>query len=451
VSQPKSNCQPQPTNTIKYSFFKAYLILISFFTCANVLYSQEKGTGLLFLNDDEYKSIPLASTAMMGTLPTSKDLSSWFPSPGDQGSQSSCVAWAVCYGLKSYQEAVEKRQPPTSTTQVYSPSYVYNQIKISGCGNGSYIKSALELLKREGVTTLQAFPYDQFDCNRQPSTTDKTLARQNAIAEWRTVPLETETDVKSHIASGFPVVIGMMVDEGFQRLRGNFIYSGPSGMEKGGHAMVVVGYDDSRQAFKVLNSWGREWGENGYGWISYSAFKRRVREAYSAQDIVVNDPTNINPNPTTDPIPNIPIPVPSSNISASLSGVNITHNVPVNMPNGQYPGMAITVPGTILNGVGSNAQLVIRFIMPNGQPLVANPQEFFFRDVHGFVAVGSPALPIFSTPAITGTATFAIPYYALNLIPTNFTQTYSLTAVATLYINNFEIAKSPGVALWVKY
>lgn len=416
---------------------------------------EEQGTGLVFLSDTEYKKIPLASTAMMGTLPSEKDLSSWFPRPGNQGNQASCVAWAVCYGLKSYQEAVERKQKPLSNNQVFSPAYVYNQIKINGCGKGSYIFKALDLLKTEGVATMQQFPYDQFDCSRIPSGPDKTSARPYAIAEWRTVPLTTEADVKSHIATGFPVVIGMLVDDGFKQMRANDIYTGPSGRELGGHAMVVTGYDDDRQAFKVLNSWGTGWGDNGFGWISYAAFKQRVREAYSAQDIVIADPTNIRPpdepEPVDDPVPDIPAPVPSANITAALSNLTVIHNIPVNMPNGQFPGMAITVPGSIRNAVGSNAQIVIRFLMPNGRPLLANAQEGFFRDINGYVAVGSPVLPVFNNPASTGTATFVIPYYALNLIASGGMNAYQLSAVATLYINNFEKARSPATPMTIRW
>ena len=40
--------------------------------------------------------------------------------------------------------------------------------------------------------------------------------------------------------------------------------------------MVVVGYDDAKQAFRIQNSWGRTWGDGGYGWFSYEFWKRNV-------------------------------------------------------------------------------------------------------------------------------------------------------------------------------
>jgi len=42
----------------------------------------------------------------------------------------------------------------------------------------------------------------------------------------------------------------------------------------------VIGYDDRKQAFQIMNSWGPEWGVNGVGWVRYADFKEFVREAY---------------------------------------------------------------------------------------------------------------------------------------------------------------------------
>jgi C1A family cysteine protease len=37
----------------------------------------------------------------------------------------------------------------------------------------------------------------------------------------------------------------------------------------GGHAVLAVGYDDSKSAVLVRNSWGSGWGLNGYFWLPY--------------------------------------------------------------------------------------------------------------------------------------------------------------------------------------
>lgn len=426
-------------------FISAFLILKS---------HAQKSTGLIFLDEDEYRDIPLASVAMMGTLPPHKDLASWFPSPGDQGQQSSCVGWAVAYGLKSYQEAVERRRRPTNSNHYGSPAFVYNQIKLSDCGGGSYITTALNFLKTDGTASLAEFPYTPFDCLTPPTNAVKQAAKNNRIADWRRVNITDDIEVKSQINSGFPVVIGMFVDQGFERLGYNEIYRGRSGQERGGHAMIVVGYDDSKQAYKVLNSWGTNWGTDGYGWVSYSAFRNRVKEGYTAQDIVINDPdaiTDISENNNV----NVPIPPPinpeATSVTAILGQPIIQHNQMVQTPIGFQPGMVITIPGNISAGRGSYAQLVLRFYQPNGQPLMANISETIYRDAHGLVATGTMRGPIIYDPAPLNNHSFSIPYYALNFQPTGGVMIYNVLAQATLYINEFEKQKSSMTTMTIRY
>ncbi len=411
---------------------KKIFILIIILCQTFGVFSQEFGTGLIFANEEEYKSIPLASAPMMGTLPLEKDLSSWFPVAGFQGMQSSCVGWAVAYGLKSFQEAIENKQKPTNDLRLYSPAYVYNQIKMGDCRSGSSIEQALDLLKREGVAKLSDFPYNSNSCNERPNSDIKSKARPFSIADWRRVDIKNQVEVKSQIVSGFPIVIGMYVDDGFQNLKGNKIYLGPSGRELGGHAMVVVGYDDSKQAYKVFNSWGTNWGNNGFGWISYSAFADRVKEAYTAQDIVITDPNQIE---DSDPIvidSNITKPVHNITSNAWLGNPIITHNIPMQTPLGMKPGMVITVPGSINNAQGNQAQLILRFYFADGRPLMANNQEPNFRDANGLAATGTPVLPVINNPANVGNIQLQIPYYALNLKPTNGMMQYDIAAIATL-------------------
>ena len=67
------------------------------------------------------------------------------------------------------------------------------------------------------------------------------------------------------------VIVSAPVDEGFFGYYGldPWLYRGP---EIGWHAMCIVGYDDERHAFKVRNSWGDEWSDQGYLWMDYDNF-----------------------------------------------------------------------------------------------------------------------------------------------------------------------------------
>lgn len=417
------------------------------------MYSQQQhGMGALPMDEKEYKKIPLASTAGMGTLPSSKDLSEWFPVPGNQGRQGSCVAWSVGYGLKSYQEAVERKQKPTDANSTYSPSYIYNQIKLGTCTTGgSYVYQAMEMLKTEGTCKMIDFPYNEDVCDLVPNQNIKSKASNFRIADFRTVDTKNDMAVKSQLSSNFPIVILMPIDTGFSNLRYNEIYNGPNGQNEGFHAMVVVGYDDSRSAYKLLNSWGTNWGTNGYAWISYSAFRNLVTEAYTAQDIVIQNLDGINTDPS--PSNNIPQPnsLPNTDLSITLMQPSITHNFWQWNGTNQVIGMLISVPGTIYNGQNSNGQLVVRFYKSDGSPLLANPSEYIYRDINGLVAAGSLVMPIINNPANLGGITLFIPYYALNFPSSNGSASHNVSAIATFYINNFEKAKSNLTPMIIRF
>jgi hypothetical protein len=48
------------------------------------------------------------------------------------------------------------------------------------------------------------------------------------------------------------------------------VYRYSTGAYQGGHAILIVGYDDVNQCFICKNSWGTGWGEGGFFRISYA-------------------------------------------------------------------------------------------------------------------------------------------------------------------------------------
>ena len=73
-------------------------------------------------------------------------------------------------------------------------------------------------------------------------------------------------EIKRHLAAGTPLVVGIPVYPDFDTLsEPNPVYDDTSGTQRGGHAVVIVGYDDRRSAFKIANSWGTDWGSEVMG------------------------------------------------------------------------------------------------------------------------------------------------------------------------------------------
>jgi len=221
-------------------------------------------------------------------LPEAVSLLRFAPDRMNQGQQGSCVAWSSVYAARTIVEAASTGQDGNNTA--FSPAFVYNNIALEDC-QGSYIQNAMEFMTNKGVLPFNDFPYDDQNCSRQASSSLMNKAEGNRMHGFTRL---TETEdvnginiraVKEHLAKDAPVVIGMMVGGTFmQEMKGRDTWAPTdedrSQMGFGGHALCVIGYDDRRQAFQIMNSWGPEWGNNGIAWVRYADFKEFVREAY---------------------------------------------------------------------------------------------------------------------------------------------------------------------------
>lgn len=265
--------------------------------------------GLKFKTPEVYGGFE-RETPYRALVPPAADLSAYFPPPKDQGNQGSCVAWSVSYAMRGYYANRAMRRGGSQSVAL-SPSFVYNQIADSseGCDSGSDIADALALLKETGTVTLSRFPYRDSNCSRRPTADDLNAAAQFRIQSWHTVDISNVVNIKGQIVRGDPVVVGMLIPDDFSELKGDAVYN-DTGQDGDGHAMVVVGYDDHRHAFKLMNSWGQDWGQGGFGWVSYNSFKARTSEAYVAS--VPNLPPLV-ADPTVSPTTVSPVVKPADN------------------------------------------------------------------------------------------------------------------------------------------
>ncbi|HVZ56599.1 MAG TPA: C1 family peptidase [Chitinophagaceae bacterium] len=223
-------------------------------------------------------------------LPESVNLQRFAPQVGDQGQQGSCVAWSSAYAARTILESARTGQPGDKLR--FSPAFLYNQIGMDGC-DGSYIVRAMEFMTQKGSVPYNAFEYTDQDCSRQPEASLVEEARQYRMHGFNRLSQGDRTDVidlnaiRQNLAQGAPVVVGMMVGPSFMKpMMGQDLWEPQPGDKSltgfGGHAMCVVGYDDKKYggAFLLMNSWGPQWGNNGFAWIRYGDFNYFVREAY---------------------------------------------------------------------------------------------------------------------------------------------------------------------------
>lgn len=250
------------------SILLAITSLFGVLSISSMAATTQYATGLIWDDYDALDKEVDNGPVDTASLPSSVDLTSKFPTPGNQESQGSCVAWAVGYALKSSQEITKRGWSKTSNAHLFSPAYIYNQIN-GGVDCGSTISAAMDLIVDQGVCSLNYFNYNASDYTTQPTSIQRAAASLYKAQSW--TKIQGIDNIKNRIAQGDGVVIGVKVYSDFDNISSsNQVYDTVSGSSRGGHAICLIGYDNSKQAFKFINSWGTGWGINGYGWISYN-------------------------------------------------------------------------------------------------------------------------------------------------------------------------------------
>jgi hypothetical protein len=263
--------------------------------------------------------------------PSVVDYTSQVIDPRDQGYQSSCVAFAFSTE-RAYQESIDWGVNPK--TNLYSPAFIYNQIN-GGQDNGSNFLDALNCMYNTGDCKEATMPYNQSDYLTKPNMTQMAEGQLYKIQSTYYDITDTDT-IKNWLANNKEIaVIGIPVCADFDYLSPtNDVYDvyDPASY-RGNHAITIVGYDDTKQAFKVLNSWGTSWGLGGYGYVSYDLLKN-----YGCCLVSLDEKTGPTPTPTfTTAPPTTKPPTPTATITTKPPTPTITTKPPTPTPTKPTP------------------------------------------------------------------------------------------------------------------
>lgn len=223
-------------------------------------------------------------------LKNSIDLREWDSPVDSQGFVGSCVGNAI---VNAYELMVRILYPDyfvnLSRLFVYYNSRLFdNSIKYD---IGTYIRDGLKAAATYGMCSEELWPYveDQFD--NQPTPNCYVDATQRLITKYET--LYTLRDLIKVLNSKRPIVIGMNIYEGFMEMNSiNSVVKIPKNTDTflGGHAVTIIGYDLPRQIFLAKNSFGKDWGDNGYFWIPFEYVRTQTFDKWcfdiSSQNII---------------------------------------------------------------------------------------------------------------------------------------------------------------------
>ncbi|MEP7240173.1 MAG: C1 family peptidase [Devosia sp.] len=294
------------------TFAAAAMALLLIVAGASAASAQQKHpTGALVVPDSRAATIPQAPV-FRDYLPQAIDLTKYFPPVGDQKMQGSCVGWSTAYAARAYYAEMIEHRDTTLPQNQPSPAYIFDTVHVGDdCGGGAYVPDAMEVLLT-GSYSMAEFPYDDSKCDR-PGIPQRAKATDFKIGSYEQVWDAHKPDldkVKGALAKGHPVVLMALVDDAFQALSPkNRIWRSTSATAGDGHAFTLVGYDDRTQTFKFINSWGTNWGLNGYGWMTYDTFGQKIYAGYimhlqgDPDNVIAETDLNFDPVDTSPPPP----------------------------------------------------------------------------------------------------------------------------------------------------
>ncbi len=280
---------------MKYIFFT----FLSFYSTSFLL-----AQGLIPINKSDLNEMDRFESSSFGfseDRPIKYSLEKYVPPVLNQGNTSTCVGFAMgYYGISTIHNTYfDRSDEHEKLVHSFDPYYAYT-LNDSNCDNGLNMLDAFRNFSIYGAKKMFFSPVD-IDCDN-PISEETQEKIQGYLSPYQLEKFEfIQTlnsrfieNVKTSIFNKLPVMIGTNITESLHDVglnQGNALWS-PKGDEKsiGGHAMCVVGFDDELNggSFRIVNSWGTDWGDNGFFWLSYDDFYDKVDEAYVIKPYMID-------------------------------------------------------------------------------------------------------------------------------------------------------------------
>ncbi len=224
-------------------------------------------------------------------LPGSKDLRNLNHQIEDQGHIGSCVGNA---SVNMYEILLEKSSNFYDLSRLFVYFIAREEYPSLCCKDqGAHVRDGVVQVQKKGVPKESSWVYDESKVNIRPPETVYQEASGTKVQRYERIygysPHGKDDKCIRHtkqaLSKGFPVVLGMDLTNAFFSIQGslnNHNYKGTTNGDAkiGGHAMCIVGYDDTKHGFIVENSWGTGFGDLGYFLLDYDVAFKDIHDAW---------------------------------------------------------------------------------------------------------------------------------------------------------------------------
>jgi hypothetical protein len=195
----------------------------------------------------------------------------------DQGDEGACTAFAGT-GMREflYRKLAKFETTKTTPLPVFSAAALYylerqlnNTLDQGDCGSDG--RTSVKVMNQLGVCLDSEDPYVPGNFATAPTAAQLASALKFKAGAYHRLGFQ---DMKSCLLSGYGFVVGFNVYESFEsKIGSDGMMPVPDIVNEqllGGHEVFFIGYDDSKNAFKVRNSWSKTWGASGNFWMPYT-------------------------------------------------------------------------------------------------------------------------------------------------------------------------------------
>ena len=201
----------------------------------------------------------------------------------DQSNLGSCVHNALVGSLEFLE--VKNKEPFVDKSRLFSYYCSRADMGATDKDTGDTIRHGCQMLNKFGTCDEKLWPYDISQFKVKPPEPCYTDAIQHIITSYWAI--NSIDEIRQCLTEGFPVAFGTLLFLQFEIVGKDGIVKNPGCWSKikpiGGHAMLIVGHDDSVKRFIVRNSWGTGWGDEGYCYISYDYIKKYASDFWTVR------------------------------------------------------------------------------------------------------------------------------------------------------------------------
>jgi hypothetical protein len=160
-----------------------------------------------------------------------------------------------------------------------SPDYI--ALSLQSQGARPSLEQGLQFLVQNGTVSAAIVPYDADQVSSTVYATTKfKINNYLHLFQAFASPREKIFEIRKALMRGNPVLIEFQADQGFSTLTQTYEWEARKTNSPQSYTLLIIGFDESKQAFEVMSCWGNEWGNNGYLWITYNDLANAATNGY---------------------------------------------------------------------------------------------------------------------------------------------------------------------------